>query len=116
MMTEFPKALPVSARGQWYQGWPLIPWLAAKTSKVRIGMGFGAKPLQQPRPPIFFSGLKDPKRSANRIAKYDRAGWIGIQDTPEELTQWRGRSSASSRSSGARTPWTISSSAACTGS
>ncbi len=175
MMDEFPKALPVTSRGQWFQGWPLIPWLAAKTSKVRIGMsitdtpyrapgvfaaeiatvdhlsggrvnvgvgagwmpeefaaasaahifpkrhthvretieickgiwtnehfeyhgefadfgpcGFGAKPLQDPHPPIFFSGLKDPKRSANRIAKYDLAGWIGIQDTPDELTDWRG--------------------------
>ncbi|WP_088319243.1 LLM class flavin-dependent oxidoreductase [Kineosporia sp. R_H_3] len=174
MMTEFPKALPVSSRGEWYQGWPLIPWLAAKTSKVRIGMsiidtpyrapgvlaaelatvdhlsngrlnvgigsgwmpeefaassaahlfprrhahvretieimqgiwgndlfeyhgefadfercGFGAKPLQDPHPPIYFSGLKDPKRSAARIAKYDLAGWIGIQDTPEELANWR---------------------------
>jgi len=51
--------------------------------------GFGSKPVQQPYPPIFFSGLKDPKRSANRIAKYDLAGWIGIQDTPEELQEWR---------------------------
>ena len=175
MMSEFPKALPVSARGEWFQGWPLIPWLAAKTSKVRIGMsitdtpyrapgvlaaeiatvdhlcngrinvgvgsgwmpeefaassaahifpkrhqhvretieimkgiwtnelfeyhgefadfdscGFGAKPLQDPHPPIFFSGLKDPKRSASRIAKYDLSGWIGIQDTPTELQDWRG--------------------------
>jgi len=175
MMEGFPKQLPVSARGQWYQGWPLIPWLAAKTTKVRIGMsitdtpyrapgvlaaeiatvdhlsngrvnvgvgagwmpeefaaasashiypkrhkhvretieimqgiwtndlfeyhgefadfdscGFGAKPLQDPHPPIFFSGLKDPKRSANRIAKYDLSGWIGIQDSPEELASWRG--------------------------
>src|SRR5262249_61571174 len=38
MMSEFPKALPVSSRGQWLQGMPLIPWLAAKTTKVRIGM------------------------------------------------------------------------------
>ncbi len=51
--------------------------------------GFGAKPLQKPHPPIFFSGLKDPKRSARRIAKYDLSGWIGIQDTPEQLGQWR---------------------------
>ena len=172
MMTEFPKALPVSARGQWFQGMPLIPWLAAKTSKVRIGMsiidtpyrapgvlatelatidhlsngrlnvgvgsgwmpeefaaasasdifpkrhkhvretieimkgiwtndlfeyhgefadfgrcGFGCKPVQKPHPPIFFSGLKDPARSAKRIAKYDLSGWIGIQDTPDELQQ-----------------------------
>jgi dimethylsulfone monooxygenase len=174
MIAGFPKALPVSSRGEWYQGWPLIPWLAAKTSKVRIGMsiidtpyrapgvlaaelatvdhlsngrlnvgigsgwmpeefaaasatdvfprrhahvretieimqgiwtnehfeyhgefadfdkcGFGAKPLQSPHPPIYFSGLKDPKRSAARIAKYDLSGWIGIQDSPEELAQWR---------------------------
>ena len=175
MMDGFPKALPVSARGQWYQGWPLIPWLAAKTTKVRIGMsitdtpyrapgvlaaelatvdhlsngrlnvgvgagwmpeefaaasashifpkrhkhvretieimqgiwtndvfeyhgefadfdacGFGAKPVQDPHPPIFMSGLKDPKRSADRIAKYNLSGWIGIQDRPEELAEWRG--------------------------
>jgi alkanesulfonate monooxygenase SsuD/methylene tetrahydromethanopterin reductase-like flavin-dependent oxidoreductase (luciferase family) len=51
--------------------------------------GFGAKPIQNPHPPIFFSGLKDPKRSANRIAKYNLSGWIGIQDTPDELQQWR---------------------------
>ncbi|WP_028066832.1 LLM class flavin-dependent oxidoreductase [Solirubrobacter soli] len=174
MMDEFPKQLPVTSRGEWYQGWPLIPWLAAKTQKVRIGMsitdtpfrapgvlaaelatvdhlsngrlnvgvgagwmpeefaaasvshifpkrhkhvresieimqgiwsndlfeyhgefadfdrcGFGAKPLQDPMP-IWFSGLKDPKRSARRVAKYNLAGWIGIQDTPEELARWRG--------------------------
>jgi alkanesulfonate monooxygenase SsuD/methylene tetrahydromethanopterin reductase-like flavin-dependent oxidoreductase (luciferase family) len=174
MMQEFPKQLPVSARGKWFQGWPLLPWLAARTTKVRIGMsitdtpyrapavfaaecatidhlsggrlnvgvgagwmpeefaaasathlfprrhahvretieickgvwtnetfeyhgefadfepsGFGHQPLQKPHPPIFFSGLRDPKRSANRVAKYDLAGWIGIQDTPRELTQWR---------------------------
>src|SRR3954471_11947096 len=175
MMDEFPKQLPVSSRGEWYQGWPLIPWLAARTRKVRIGMsitdtpfrapgvlaaeiatvdhlsngrvnvgvgagwmpeefaaasvahifpkrhkhvretieimqgiwandvfeyhgefadfdrcGFGAKPLQQPYPPIYFSGLKDPKRSALRISKYNLSGWIGIQDTPEEIQRWRG--------------------------
>src|SRR3954453_7180464 len=175
MMPGLPKALPVTARGEWFQGMPLIPWLAAKTTKVRIGMsitdtpyrapgvlaaelatidhlaggrlnvgvgsggmpgefpaasapdifprrhkhvretieimqgiwtndlfeyhgefadfdrcGFGAKPLQKRHPPIFFSGLKDPKRSASRVAKYSLAGWIGIQDTPDELQQWRG--------------------------
>ncbi|HEU5448599.1 MAG TPA: LLM class flavin-dependent oxidoreductase, partial [Acidimicrobiia bacterium] len=174
MMDGLPTALPVAARGTWFQGWPLIPWLAAKTTKVRIGMsitdtpyrapgvlatelatvdhlcngrlnvgvgsgwmpeefaaasashifpkrhkhvretieimqgiwtndifeyhgefadfepcGFGAKPVQQPHPPIFFSGLKDPKRSASRIAKYNLSGWIGIQDTPEEIKTWR---------------------------
>ncbi len=174
MMEQFPKQMPVAARGQWLQGWPLIPWLAAKTTKLRIGMsitdtpyrapavlaaevatidnlsngrvnvgvgsgwmpeefaaasaahifpkrhkhvretieimqgiwtnevfeyhgefadfescGFGAKPVQSPHPPIYFSGLKDPKRSASRIAKYGLAGWIGIQDTPDEITKWK---------------------------
>src|SRR4051794_7690848 len=161
MMDEFPTQLPVSSRGEWYQGWPLIPWLAARTQKVRIGMsitdtpfrapgvlaaelatvdhlsngrlnvgvgagwmpeefaaasaahifpkrhkhvretieimraiwttallesrgvsaasagcGSGASPPKNPPPPIFFSGLKDPKRSAMRIAKYNLSGWI----------------------------------------
>lgn len=174
MIDGFPKQLPVSSRGEFLQGMPLIPWLAAKTSKVRIGMsiidtpfrspgvlaaelatidhlsggrlnvavgsgwmpeefaaasashiypkrhkhvretleimqgiwtnelfeyhgefadfepsGFGAKPLQKPHPPIFFSGLKDPKRSARRIAKYGLSGWIGIQDSPEDIKRWR---------------------------
>ncbi|QUQ65578.1 LLM class flavin-dependent oxidoreductase [Kutzneria sp. CA-103260] len=174
MIDGFPKGLPVSSRGEFLQGMPLIPWLAARTSKVRIGMsiidtpyrapgvlaaelatidhlsngrlnvavgsgwmpeefaaasaahifpkrhkhvretleimqgiwtnelfeyhgefadfgpsGFGAKPVQQPHPPIFFSGLKDPKRSASRIAKYGLSGWIGIQDSPEDIRTWR---------------------------
>ncbi len=173
MMQEFPPQLPVSARGKWFQGWPLIPWLAAKTSKCRIGMsitdtpyrspgvfaaeiatvdhlsggrvnvglgagwmpeefaaasatdifprrhahvretieicqgiwtnelfeyhgefadfepsGFGWEPLQKPHPPIFMSGLRNPEISAKKVAKYDLAGWIGIQDTPEELGEW----------------------------
>ncbi|WP_020497566.1 LLM class flavin-dependent oxidoreductase [Sciscionella marina] len=175
MMEGMPKQLPVTARGEFLQGMPLLPWLAAKTSKVRIGMsiidtpfrspgvlaaelatidqlaggrlnvgvgsgwmpeefaaasvphifpkrhkhvretleimqgiwtndvfeyhgefadfessGFGAKPVQQPHPPIFFSGLRDPKRSASRIAKYGLSGWIGIQDSPEDIQRWRG--------------------------
>ena len=174
MMDQFPLQMPVSARGEWLHGMPLIPWLAAKTKKVRIGMsiidtpyrapgvlageiatvdhlsggrinvgvgsgwmpeefaaasashifpkrhkhvretleimtgiwtndlfeyhgefadfdraGFGAKPVQKPHPPIYFSGLKDPKRSASRIAKYGLAGWIGIQDTPAEIVRWK---------------------------
>ena len=175
MIDGFPRALPVSSRGQWLQGMPLIPWLAAITSKVRIGMsiidtpfrspgvlaaematidhlsggrlnvglgagwmpeefaassashifprrnthvretieimqgiwtndvfeyhgefadfercGFGAKPLQDPYPPIFFSGLKDPKRAARRVSTYNLSGWIGIQDSPEDIVIWRG--------------------------
>jgi dimethylsulfone monooxygenase len=174
MMEQFPLQMPVSARGEFLQGWPLLPWLAARTEKVRIGMsitdtpyrapavfaaecatidhlsngrlnvgvgsgwmpeefaaasashifpkrhkhvretieimqgiwgnelfeyhgefadfescGFGAKPVQKPGPPIYFSGLKDPKRSASRIAKYGLSGWIGIQDTPDEIKRWK---------------------------
>src|ERR1700691_1874683 len=48
MMDGFPKQLPVSARGQWLQGAPLIPWLAAKTSKVRIGMSIIDTPFRSP--------------------------------------------------------------------
>jgi alkanesulfonate monooxygenase SsuD/methylene tetrahydromethanopterin reductase-like flavin-dependent oxidoreductase (luciferase family) len=47
-MDEFPKQLPVSSRGEWYQGWPLIPWLAAKTQKVRIGMSITDTPYRAP--------------------------------------------------------------------
>jgi alkanesulfonate monooxygenase SsuD/methylene tetrahydromethanopterin reductase-like flavin-dependent oxidoreductase (luciferase family) len=175
MMTEFPKGMPVQARGEWFQGYPLLPYLAAKTTKLRIGMsiidtpyrspgvlatelatidhlaggrlnvgvgsgwmpeefaaasathlfprrhghvretieimqgvwsndifeyhgefadfepcGFGHKPLQKPGPPIYFSGLKDPKRSAKRISKYGLQGWIGIQDTPDQIKYWKG--------------------------
>ena len=48
MMNEFPKALPVSSRGEWFQGMPLIPWLAAKTRKVRIGMSITDTPFRAP--------------------------------------------------------------------
>lgn len=173
MMHELPRQLPVSSRGQFLQGFPLIPWLAAKTSTVRIGMsiidtpyrapgvlaaelatidhlsdgrlnvalgsgwmpeefaaasaghifprrhqhlretieilqgiwandvfeyhgefadfgpsGFGVKPVQSPRPPMYFSGLKDAKRAARRVAKYGLDGWIGIQDSPQEIADW----------------------------
>lgn len=173
-MEQFPTALPVSARGEWLQGLPLVPYLAAKTSKIRLGVsiivtpfrapgvmaaevatwdhlsrgrinvgvgagwmpeefqaagaahifkkrnkhvretievmqgiwtnelfeydgefsafqkcGFGAKPVQKPRPPMYFSGLVNPVTSAKRVAKYGLEGWIGIMDTPQAIANWR---------------------------
>ena len=67
MMPGLPKALPVAARGEWFQGMPLIPWLAAKTTKVRIGMSITDTPYRAPgvlaaelgddRPPVGAAGL-----------------------------------------------------------
>lgn len=173
-LPEFPRSLPVSARGQFLQGLPLIPYLAAITKKIRVGVsvidtpyrapgvlaaeiatwdhlsggrvnvgvgsgwmpeefeaasaahiyerrnqhvietleimqgiwtqdlfeyhgefasfsksGFGAKPVQKPHPPIFFGGLRLPKLAAKRVAKYGLAGWIGVQDTPDDIKLWR---------------------------
>ena len=173
-MTEFPRALPVIARGEFLQGMPLIPYLSALTKKIRVGVsvidtpyrapgglaaeiatwdhlaggrvnvgvgsgwmpeefdaasathiyekrnkhvietieimqgiwtqdlfeyhgefasfpkcGFGVKPVQKPHPPIYVGGLKVPKIAAKRIAKYGLAGWIGIQDTPEDIALWK---------------------------
>src|SRR6201999_1284451 len=48
MIPEMPKGLPVSSRGEFLQGMPLIPWLAAKTSKVRIGMSIIDTPYRSP--------------------------------------------------------------------
>ncbi len=173
-MKEFPNALPVSSRGEFLQGPALIPYLAATTKKVRLGVsiivtpfrapavmaaevatwdqlsrgrinvgvgagwmpeefqaagaahiypkrnkhvretievmqgiwtnelfeydgefasfekcGFGAKPVQKPRPPMYFSGLVNPELSAKRVATYGMDGWIGIMDTPEAIASWR---------------------------
>ncbi|NOT53802.1 MAG: LLM class flavin-dependent oxidoreductase, partial [Deltaproteobacteria bacterium] len=173
-MSEFPKALPVSARAEFLHGLPLIPYLAALTKRVRLGVsiivtpyrapgvlaaeiatwdhlsggrinvgvgsgwmpeefaaasaahiyqkrnkhvretievmqgiwtnelfeyhgefvdfpkcGFGVKPVQKPRPPMFFGGLGNPALAAARIATYGLEGWIGIMDMPESIFTWR---------------------------
>src|SRR6476660_2761842 len=48
MLDQMPNGLPVSSRGEWFQGMPLIPWLAAKTTKVRIGMSITDTPFRAP--------------------------------------------------------------------
>ena len=48
MMDGLPNGLPVIARGKWFQGMTLIPWLAAKTQKVRIGMSIIDTPYRCP--------------------------------------------------------------------
>src|SRR5215475_5104059 len=68
-------------------------WMAPRHCLSSSGVSW--IPIQPDRPYVAMRfaerfGLKDPKRSANRIATYGLSGWIGIQDTPEELKQWRG--------------------------
>ena len=47
-MMEFPTQLPVEAGGRWFQGWPLLPWIAARTKKVRLGMSITNTPFRSP--------------------------------------------------------------------
>src|ERR1700730_11275607 len=48
MMTEFPKALPESSRAEGVQGMTLSPGLAAKTTRLRIGMSIIDTPYRAP--------------------------------------------------------------------
>jgi dimethylsulfone monooxygenase len=173
-MSVFPNALPVKARAEFLHGLPLVPYLAAITKRVRLGVsiivtpyrapgvlaaeiatwdhlangrinvgvgsgwmpeefaaasarhvyakrnkhvvetievmqgvwtndlfeyhgefadfprcGFGVKPLQKPRPPMYVGGLAKPEMAAQRIARYGLEGWIGIMDTPDDIARWR---------------------------
>ncbi len=175
MMTEFPKGMPVISRGKWFQGMPLIPWLAAKTTKLRIGMsiidtpyrapavlaaelatqdhlaggrlnvgvgsgwmpeefaaasvphlfprrhghvretieimqgiwtndlfeyhgefadfelsGFGHKPPPAARPADLLLRPEGPAAVGAAHREVRPAGWIGIQDSPEEIARWKG--------------------------
>ena len=51
--------------------------------------GFGVKPVQDPHRRSGSADSRDAERSAKRIAKYNLAGWIGIQDNPDGLADWR---------------------------
>lgn len=175
-MKEFPRSVPVVSRGEFLHGLPLIPYLAAITKHVRLGVsiivtpyrapgvlaaeigtwdhlsggrinvgvgsgwmveefaassaghvyerrnkhvietieimqgvwtqelfeysgefasfqkcGFGVKPVQKPRPPMYYGGIAEPRIAAKRIAKYGLEGWIGALDTPEDIAKWRSR-------------------------
>ena len=48
MMMDFPPQMPVIARGEWFQGFPLLSWLAAKTTTIRIGMSIIDTPYRAP--------------------------------------------------------------------
>ena len=48
MMQEFPTQLPVESRGKWFQGWPILPWIAARTTKIRMGMSITDTPYRSP--------------------------------------------------------------------
>ncbi|MFP5334601.1 MAG: LLM class flavin-dependent oxidoreductase, partial [Actinomycetes bacterium] len=88
MMKEFPTQLPVQSRGKWFQGWPLLPWLAARTEKVRIGMSITNTPFRGPA--VFATECATIDHLSNgRLNVGIGSGWIGIQDTPRELTEWR---------------------------
>ena len=47
-MKEFPRALPVISRGEFLHGLPLVPYLAAITKKVRIGVSIIDTPYRAP--------------------------------------------------------------------
>ena len=47
-MKEFPNALPVSARGEFLNGPALIPYLAAITKRIRIGVSVIVTPYRAP--------------------------------------------------------------------
>ena len=48
-MKEFPHALPVASRGEFLDELPLIPYLAAITKKVRIGVSVIDTPYRASR-------------------------------------------------------------------
>jgi alkanesulfonate monooxygenase SsuD/methylene tetrahydromethanopterin reductase-like flavin-dependent oxidoreductase (luciferase family) len=43
-----PPGMPVISRGKWFQGMTLIPWLAAKTRRLAIGMSIIDTPYRSP--------------------------------------------------------------------
>ena len=75
MMTDFPPIMPVIARGEWFQGFPLLPWLAAKTTRLRIGMSIIDTPYRSPGVLATIDHL-----SGGRLSVGVGSGWM-----PEEF-------------------------------
>jgi len=47
-MKEFPRAVPVKSRGEFFDGYPLIPYLAGITKRCRLGMSVMDTPYRPP--------------------------------------------------------------------
>ena len=71
--------MPVISRGEWFQGMTLIPWLAAKTQKVRIGMSIIDTPYRSPGVLAAELATQD-HLSGGRLNVGVGAGWM-----PEEF-------------------------------
>ena len=78
-MSEFPNQLPVSSKGNWLQGLPLIPYLAARTKHVRIGVSIIVTPFRAPTVMAAEVATWD-QLSRGRINVGVGAGWM-----PEEF-------------------------------
>ncbi|HMM74933.1 MAG TPA: LLM class flavin-dependent oxidoreductase [Gammaproteobacteria bacterium] len=78
-MPDFPKSLPVAARGEFLHGLPLIPYLAAITKKVRLGVSIIVTPYRAPAVLAAEIGTWD-HLSGGRINVGVGSGWM-----PEEF-------------------------------
>lgn len=78
-MEEFHKSLPVKSRGEWLHGLPLIPYLAAITKNVRLGVSIIVTPYRAPGVLAAEIGTWD-HLSGGRINVAVGTGWM-----PEEF-------------------------------
>ncbi len=74
-MPEFGKSLPVKSNGEWLHGLPLIPYLAAITKKVRLGVSIIVTPYRAPGVLAAEIGTWD-QLSGGRINVGVGTGWM----------------------------------------